>query len=248
MTQANNFQKNILNKLDSYLHKNDYDTAEAYLLSCLDEALLVGDVSTQILLRNELMGLYRKVGKKEQALLQVEEALSLIEKNALGNQVGSATTLLNSATVYKAFSMPEKSIILFERAKSIYESSLSAEDELVGGLYNNMALTLVDLKRFSEARVLNEKAIKIMKNKPLEVAITYLNMANAIEAEQGVLDACEEISRLTQQAKDILESFEKRDGYYAFVCEKCASVFGYFGDFLYDEELRNRARRIYEGS
>jgi hypothetical protein len=40
----------------------------------------------------------------------------------------------------------------------------------------------------------------------------------------------------------------QRDGYYAFVCEKCASVFAYYGDFLYAEELEERAKRIYEGS
>ena len=46
----------------------------------------------------------------------------------------------------------------------------------------------------------------------------------------------------------IYEAHEKRDGYYAFVCEKCASVFGYYGRFFYDGELRARARGIYERS
>ena len=36
-----------------------------------------------------------------------------------------------------------------------------------------------------------------------------------------------------------------RDGNYAFVCGKCASVFGYYGWFLYAEELRRRADEIY---
>ena len=44
----------------------------------------------------------------------------------------------------------------------------------------------------------------------------------------------------------IYEAHEKRDGYYAFVCEKCASVFGYYGRFFYEKELTERARRIYE--
>ncbi len=248
MTQASDFQKNILNTLDGYLHKNDYEGAEKYLSECLSEAQKSGDYTTEILLRNELMGLYRKVGKKDEALATVEAVLNKIDELGVGEQVGSATTFLNSATVYKAFGMPDKSIALFEKAKRIYEQKLSNDDELLGGLYNNMALTLVDLKRYDEARDLNEKAIKIMENKPLEVAITYLNMANAIEKEKGLLEACEEISQLTQKAKGILEEYQNRDGYYAFVCEKCASVFGYFGDFLYDDQLQSRARRIYEGS
>ncbi len=238
----------ILNTLDGFLHKNDYVSAEKYLLACLETAISENEGAIEILLRNELMGLYRKVGKKDEALVTVKAVLNKIDELGVGEQVGSATTYLNSATVYKAFGMPDKSIVLFEKAKRIYEQKLSADDELLGGLYNNMALTLVDLNCYDEARDLNERAIKIMKNKPLEVAITYLNMANAIEKEKGLLEACEEISQLTQKAKGILEEYQNRDGYYAFVCEKCASVFGYFGDFLYDEELRNRARSIYEGS
>lgn len=238
----------ILNTLDSFLHKNDYASAERYLLSCLEAAIAENDGVTEILLRNELMGLYRKVGKENEALSTVDAVLGRIDEMGVGEQVGSATTYLNSATVYKAFGLPEKSILLFEKAKYIYEKDLPADDERLGGLYNNMALSLVDLKRFDEARVLNEKAIAVMKNKPLEIAITYLNMANAEEAQKGILEAHQIISDYLDRAQILLEQYENRDGYYAFVCEKCASVFGYFGDFLYDEELRLRARRIYEGS
>ena len=248
MAQASDFQKNILNTLDSYLHKNDYEGAERYLLRCLEDVIVNKDFTTEILLRNELMGLYRKVGKRDEALFTVEVVLEKIKEMGVSEQIGSATTYLNSATVYKAFGFPDKSISLFEKAREIYESSLPTDDERLGGLYNNMALTLVDLKRFDEAKVLNEKAISVMKNKPLEIAITYLNMANAVEAEKGVLEAHQEIEEYLKKAKELLEEYENRDGYYAFVCEKCASVFGYFGDFLYDEELKNRARRIYEGS
>ena len=248
MIQASEYHKNILQILDSFLHKNDYDSGEKYLLECLTEAQKRNDFKTEILLRNELMGLYRKVGKRNEALSTVDAVLELIESKGISEQIGSATTFLNSATVYKAFSMPQKSILLFEKAKNIYEQKLSPEDELLGGLYNNMALTLVDLKRFSEAKELNEKAIKIMKNKPLEIAITYLNMANASEMQYGVLEAHNEISEYIEKSKALLEGYESRDGYYAFVCEKCASVFGYFGDFLYEEELQRRAREIYEGA
>lgn len=248
MIQPNDFHKEILNIVDSFLHKNDYDGAEKQLLNFLTDAVENKDFSTEILLRNELMGLYRKLGKGQKAVEMVESVITLIEEKELESNIGSATTFLNSATVYKAFGSPEKSIILFEKAKKIYEEKLSVDDERLGGLYNNMALTLVDLKRFSEAKEFNLKAIEIMKNKPLEIAITYLNMATASETELGLLEANEEITELLKKAKTLLENYQNRDGYYAFVCEKCASVFGYYGDFLYDEELQSRARRIYEGA
>ena len=40
---------------------------------------------------------------------------------------------------------------LFEKAKAVYESSSRTDLQLLGGLYNNMALVCVSLKRFAQA-------------------------------------------------------------------------------------------------
>lgn len=240
----------VLSKLDEYLHKNDYSSAERHLLYWLSEAESASDHRIELLVRNELMGLYRKQGMKEQALDCVSRSLKKIDELDIGTQVGSATTFLNCATVYKAFEMADIAIPLFEKAKLIYESQLDASDGRLGGLYNNMALALVDLDRFSEAYELYNKAIGIMKgNKSyLEVAITTLNIATATEKELGIEDACEKIEKYLSDAKELLEGWENRNGYYAFVCEKCSSVYGYYGHFAYENELNERARRIYEGA
>ena len=240
----------ILEKLDVYLGKNDYASAERHLLYWLSEAVGGSDHSTELLMRNELMGLYRKLGKKDEALSQADTAIARINELRIEEQVGSATTYLNAATVYKAFSMAEGSIPLFEKAKKIYEAELDVGDTRLGGLYNNMGLALVDLGRFGEAKALYFKAIEIMGvgGGDLEVAITYLNLASATEAELGLMDGEKAISEYLSLAQKILDEHESKDGYYAFVCEKCASVFGYYGYFIYEEELSARARRIYEGS
>ena len=241
----------ILSRLDEYLHKNDYASAERHLLYWLGEAVNNNDVRTELLVRNELMGLYRKLSREREALECVAAALDKIEKEKISHQVGAATTFLNAATVYKAFGRREQSLALFLRAKEVYERELDVTDARLGGLYNNMALTLVDLGRFREAYELYEKAIKVMKNAPngaLEVAITYLNMATAAERELGLLMADERIQKLLDAAEELLDKYEVRDGYYAFVCEKCASVFSYYGRFVFDAELRERSRRIYEGT
>lgn len=241
----------ILNKLDEYLNKNDYDSALKHLLYWLSEAQLSGLGNIELLVRNELMGLYRKLGKEQEALQCVTAALEKTEEMQIQKQVGAATTFLNCATVYKAFNMPQKALPLFEKAKEIYESELEPSDSRLGGLYNNMALALVDLERYKEASELYDKAVSVMSSIEygmLEVAITYLNMASAKEAEIGLLDAEETISHYLKKAEQILENFAKRDGYYAFVCEKCASVFGYYGYFNYEKQLIERAKRIYEGA
>ena len=146
--------------------------------------------------------------------------------------------------------MAEHSLSVFERARAVYEKELDFGDDRLGGLYNNMGLTLVDLGRYAEARELYSKAIEIMQKTgegDLEVAITYLNLASAAEAERGLVEADEMIQEYIEKAKAILEAHQKRDGYYAFVCEKCASVFGYYGHFLYEAELLERAKKIYAG-
>jgi hypothetical protein len=72
-------------------------------------------------------------------------------------------------------------------------------------------------------------------------------MASAAEAELGLVDADETIQNYMDMAQGLLDGFGDRGGYYAFVCEKCASVFGYYGRFVYEGELLERARRIYAG-
>ena len=238
----------ILAKLDEHLHKNDYASAERHLLYWLGESSGAGDIRTELLIRNELMGLYRKLGRENEAIECVDAALQRIDEQNIAHQVGAATTFLNCATVYKAFGKAEQGIALFERARAVYESELKPDDSRLGGLYNNMALSLVDLGRFREADELYKKAIAVMEQNEggaLEVAITYLNMATAAESERGLLDADETVQEYLDKAEKLLENFANRDGYYAFVCEKCASVFNYYGRFMYANELLARARRIY---
>ena len=243
--------ESILSTLDSYLHKNDYASAREYLLECLENATAQGDSRAEILILNELMGLYRKIGEGENALRCVSKALEKINDIGAVEQIGSATTYLNCATVYKAFGEPEKALSLYRRAQGIYEKNLSSTDSRLGGLYNNMALALVDLKAFEDALTLYEKAISIMlcnENGKPEAAITYLNKANALEAQQGLENACAEIDLCLDKAEELFEAHTNRDGNYAFVCEKCAPTFLYYGRFGYSEELAQRSRRIYEGS
>ena len=235
----------ILEKLDSYLHADDYMAAERHLKYWLDEAKLALDNRTELFLFNELMGLYRKTGRRDEALECAARALDLAQ---LSGEITAATTYINIATVYKAFSLADRAIPLFEMAREIYEGSLDENDTRLGGLYNNMGLALVDLSQFDKAKEIYKKAISVMSKHPDrdgEVAITYLNLATAAEKEYGLVDGDEIIRRYLDIAEGLLENCKIRDGYYAFVCEKCASVFGYYGRFLYEKALHDRAQKIY---
>lgn len=242
----------VLSKLDSLLRSNDYAGAKRLLKYWLSEAEYTGDDHGILLMENELMGLCRKLGEAEQALQYAQAALDQVSKMGIEDNVGAATTYLNSATVCKAFGSPEDAIKLFRMAQAIYERDLPPTDDRLGGLYNNMGLALVDLKQFRDAEDLYQRALSVMQavpEKEPEQAITYLNMATAVETEHGLAQALPIIAELVGKAMACMEAGKDRtDGNYAFVCEKCASVFAYYGYKDYAEQLKMRCRRIYEGS
>ena len=107
----------------------------------------------------------------------------------------------------------------------------------------------------------------------LEQAITYLNMANTVEALLGMEEGESRINELVEKAEDLMEAkseellgkddallaaesedgptayflsrqMRSRLGYYAFVCEKCAPTFSYYGYFLAAEKLKDRSDRL----
>ena len=240
----------ILEKLDEFLSRNDYAGAERLLLYWVEEATLGQDLRGEFQLRNELMGLYRKLGRRDAAMENADLALSLAEKIGISQSIAGATALLNAATVRKAFGLAAEAIPLYEKARAIYEAGLKSNDPRLAGLYNNMSLALVDLGRLKEARALYEKAISVLStsegNEP-EIAVTYLNLANLEEAEYGLEDGAEAIEADLASAEAFLNTAgQKQDGNYAFVCEKCAPSFEYYGHFAFAAELAERAKRIYE--
>ncbi len=242
----------IVGKLDKYFEKNDYDGAEKYLLYWLDESRRLHDVRTEIFVENELIGLYRKIKYESGCMHAIHNVMLLIRDYNLEDNAGSGTTYLNCATAHEAFGYSHKALYFFEKALNVYKKHLPETDQRWGGLYNNMATTLVALRRFAEAYNYYDKAIEIMTAQSLwlEVAITYLNIASAKEKELGLVEAESTIEHLLDQAAELLDAHSEDfpRGYYAFVCEKCSSVYGYYGRFVYKDTLLRRAEDIYAGS
>lgn len=236
----------VIEKLDSYLGRGDAESAEKLLCYWLGEAEALGDERGKLSVLSELMGLTRKLGKPD-ALKYADEAVALVEKAGLSGTVTAGTTYINAATCRKAFGYPEISLELFEKARALYEELLSENDERMGGLYNNMALTLADLKRYKEAREAYYKALAVMQRAgaKCEMAITYVNLACLENAENGRAGDGE-IVRYMDEAKRLLVSVENKDRYYAFTLEKCAPAFGAFGDQATQKYFEREIEEIYE--
>lgn len=243
-------QQRIVEKLDEYMSRRDYAGAERHLLYWMEEAKLGGDKRGQLMLSNELIGHYRKTGEGEKAFARIDEALRLLDELDFGDTISAGTTFVNAATACSAFGENGRALELFEKARAVYESASSVRPELLGGLYNNMALACKALGRYDEAFALFDRASAQMGKIPggkLEQAITCLNVADTVAAQQGMEAGETRINELLDEAWELLrDEAAPRNGYYAFVCEKCAPSFAYYGWFLAADELEQEAKRIYE--
>ncbi len=238
----------IIEKADSFFAKNDYISAGKLLEYWKSEAIALKDKSGELAMESELIGYYRKQGEREKCLASVDRALELTEELKQGDMASGATIYINCATAYKAFGLAEKAIPLYEKAKEIYFKVLPEGDGRFGGLYNNMALALVDLERYEEAESAYYAALSVMekiKGGEAEAAITYVNLAHMYDT----LGNLGKIGECMEKAYALLHSESlPHDGYYAFVLEKCAPSFGYFGDTAAYEEFKKESERIYAGA
>ena len=269
-------QQRIIDKMNEYMSRRDYNGAQRHLLYWLEEAKLGNDLRGELMLRNELVGHYRKTAQKGPAMDSAERAAELLAILDMEDTISAGTTYVNIATAYNAFGEYGRSMEMFRKARAAYEGSAYTEPQLLGGLYNNMALTCTALKRYEEALELYEKALCVMAEVPdgeLEQAITYLNMANTVEAQSGMEEGESRICELVEKAEDLIEEkseellgkddallavqpgdgptayflsreMRSRLGYYAFVCDKCAPSFSYYGYFLAAEKLKDRSDRL----
>lgn len=244
-------QQRIREKMDEYMDHRDYAGAERHLRYWLEEARLGHDQRGELMVLNELIGHYRKTAERDKAMTCADEALALLDRLELRGSISEGTTCVNIATAASAFDDHARAIELFERARAIYERSAATEPQLLGGLYNNMALTCTSLGHYEDALALYELAMEQMsrsKYGELEQAITCLNMANLVEARDGMEAGESQIYALLDRAEALLDTESlPRDGYYAFVCEKCAPTFEYYGYFADAERYTRASERIYEG-
>ena len=242
-------QQRIIEKMNDYMSRRDYAGAERHLLYWLEEARLGQDLRGQLMLHNELTGHYRKTGEKEKSLANAQAALDLLKTLDFESTISAGTTYVNAATACNAFGENSRSLELFEKARAVYESSPRTDKALLGGLYNNMALTCAALERYEEALALYEKALEAMgqvDGGALEQAITCLNMADLVEKQVGLEQGEARIYDLLDRAYELLTGgHAAEDGYYAFVCEKCAPAFSYYGYFAAAQELEDKAKAIY---
>lgn len=240
--------KRIIDKLDSLFAKNEHQEIGKFLNYWKNEAIILKDKRGELEIENELIGHYRMQNDSVKGIESINRALILCDELGQSNLSSGATIFINCATAYKAFKMAEKGLPLFIKAEDIYKKTLSKNDERFGGLYNNFALTYSDLGKFKEAEESYFKALEIMSKVPrgeAEAAITYVNLAHLYEK----FNLDEKINECLENAFNLLQSKNlPHNGYYAFVLDKCAPSFKYFGYNYLSQCMMKEVEEIYARS
>ena len=243
-------QRRISEKVDELMAHRDYAGVERTLLYWLAEAGAGGDRRGELTVRTELVGHYRKTGEAAKALEQADAALRLLRETGYEGTLTAATTRVNIATALNAFRDNERALALFGEARAVMEHSAACSPSLLSGLYNNMGLALTALSRPKEALDLFALAMEQnarIAGSELEQAVTCLNMADAVEARDGLEKGDGEINELLAKGEAYLTSPSvPRDGYCAYVYERCAPTYEYYGWFALSAALRREAEAIYE--
>lgn len=238
--------RRIIEKLDELFNVNDMDGAGKLLEYWLNEAVSLNDKEGELAVLSELLGYYRKVGNKEKGLESVEKSKKLIDELYAEKGVAAATILLNAATTMKCFGLSKEAISVYDEAYAVYEKTLKKDDLSFAGFYNNKALCLVDLKKYDKAEECYKNALQILnkKSKVLpDIAVTKVNMAHLYYEWNG--DKKQITDCLFDAYGVLTDEKVQKNGYYAYVCSKCAPSFEFFGYDVIAKELQEMAKNIY---
>ena len=240
----------IIGELDEILQFEQYDKAEKLILHWIEEAEKISDLQGELSLQSELTGLYRKTKNKELAMKVVARCFQILEMDGFDNQIFTADILINGATTLISFGLGKEGLNRYKKAEAIYHMHYKDGDFHFAPLYNNYGLALMAVGEKEKGKATFEKAVDcLMKypDKSLDLAISYLNLADAYDPELD--EELEKIEELVELAAECFENpLLKRDGYYAFVCKKCAPIFDYHGYFYVKNLLLERVKTFYEGT
>lgn len=238
----------VIEKLETFFAKNDLCGAERLLEYWQSEAEALADLSGELSVVNEMLGLFRRTNNKEKAKKAVDRALELLHLTQTEELFSGATVMLNAATTCKAFGDVNKALLIYEKVLKIYEKELAEDDVKRAGLYNNYATALVDINDFEKAEKFYKRAIELTSKQVSSLpdcAISYVNLAHLWEKKEGGESL--KIEECMKKAEELLTNEEiKTDAYFAFVLSKCAPSFDYFGYFLFAKKISELSREIYE--
>lgn len=221
----------IFQTLDALFAENKIEQVEPFLLNCLTQAKETDNYGVYISVANEMIGYYRSTSQHKKAFDAAEDVLMLMEELQLDGTEHFATTLLNTATAYRAGGLLKEAYTYYRRALQIYETILQPEDFRFAGLYNNMSILLEEMGENEQALALLQQALAIIQKLPngeMEQATTLTNMGLLYFK----LQKAEEAGRCLNEAMQLFEAKgEQTDAHYSAALAGIAEAHYRMGDY-----------------
>lgn len=240
----------FLDRLDRCFARNDLSEAAACISYWEQEARSLGDLRGLLTVKNEQLGFYRRTNEREAGLLAVREAVELVGRLGMGQEVSGATILVNAATTLKAFGEAQEGLPLYGQAEGIYLAHHMEWAYEYAAMLNNQAAALCDLERYDEGEACYRKAIRILQQEGAhdgEIAVSLVNLAHLTFDRDDT--SYSQVEALLDEAWEYINSKRQpHDGNYAFILSKCAPSFEYFGRRMEAAALLEVAEEIYDGN
>lgn len=229
----------FLNKLDDMY--NNPSSLEGYLVNGTEQAKKSGDKGAELVILNELMGLYRVTSKYDACADCAEKILELCKELKMEGTVNYATALLNIATAYRVMKRYEEAENYYRQVGEIFNEKLPLPDYRMATLHNNLSLLYSETNRLEQAKEELLKAmemIKILDNSEVEIAITHTNLGNICFS----LHQTEEATNHMLKAVEIFENSEgERDAHYPSALSGLAEAYFNSGELQKSADYYKKA-------
>lgn len=200
---------NIIEQIDLLYSQQNVDGVETLILASLSK-FGQNEVYPAIMLINELLGIYRERGDKDNSLKYVDQVLSLFNDNNLPKDEHYATTILNVATVYRVFGDFSLAEEYYNNCIEIYTEVIDKNDYRFASLYNNLSLLHTQKQEIDKSIEYLNKSIEILqKNQGTQVQVATANTSLA----QIYMNA-NNIEQAKHNVNIALDIFDKFDDYH----------------------------------
>lgn len=188
---------------------------ESFLKSGLSEAKAWGDLSSSLVILNELIGYYRVTSRPAECRECIRQAKQTADAMGIQGTANYATMLLNIGTAQRAMGEIFEAEEQYEQAHEIYSREFAEPDYRMATFYNNRSILYAQTGRLKEARQDLEKAMELilaLEKSETEIAITHVNIGNLCFQMQDLTEG----TRHMKEAARIFEETEgKKDVHYA---------------------------------
>ena len=224
--------KAILDEYDNMFGNNSLDEIEEFLLEKLNDAHNRKENHIVFTLLNEIIGFFRDVTKKEEALDHCDKLIDLLVEMRIEDTIEYATALSNIANAYRAFGLHEQAIDFFTLAYHSYCDQLSQGDIRFASLFNNWSLVYQEMKDYACAKELLYRSLKVIDlyDDDIKKAITRVNLASSLimmNNDESYNDAM----KYLYEAFDIFEDGNLEDYHYSGALVTMGDAYLYKKDY-----------------